>query len=91
MTSKCKVKIRGDQGKIKVGQEYDEPNLWDSVFRRVNQMTIVGISKLKDKTVTEKLSNHEYDFIKLNSWFADTKKRICEGQRGRKIVGRDVS
>ena len=80
LTSDFIIEIKADQDEYKVGREYNRPKLWNYIRRRVNPTTTVGASKLKDKIEAAKLSDHENDVVKFNTWFKDTKKRIVKDE-----------
>ena len=78
LDSKFQVEILGKENEysIKGSDELDGPMLWDFIKRRVKPSTKVGAAKLKGKIEKAKLSDHNDDVIKFNTWFEDTRLAI---------------
>ena len=78
LSSNYKIEISGYKDEFIRSNEIDGCLLWDFIRRRTNPTTTVGASKLKDEIEGTKLDQFEYNVIKYNTWFVDTRDAIIK-------------
>ena len=78
ISSGFKIEIVGSKEVFQHSQEHDKSLLWDFIQRRINPVTAVGASDLKDEFETTKASAFENDLVKHNNWFKDTREKIIK-------------